>query len=541
MTTNPYIKSADSFANNSSDYFPRLDQSYLSQIQTQIKSRQEMIQSGKKYRRELFGLMRQEENLSFRERFDEVKAIIQDYEKFLLWINKHQDNYQIFSLKLIQNIQQNLSTEFTILLQKENKRQEMEQRFQTDHLVSALKNKGKLELLTFMFGLGRISLLLLQKLELLTNCIKKLIFVVQSQKNLVLQIKQQFNEYNEFYQFQKELIQGKDQATEEFKNVVNFEQNLSPILINLESLTNQFINVYSQLEAIIKEVEALEDNFLTLDSDQLFYLKADPISAQLIKLLIPSPNSQQKLILALQKSPTQEITLDGFSLFDDFFVLHQTIKSFQASIDNYFEKYREFFSKLNCQIIVVNSQDNNNNHHSKSIDPSPHNAPDSAKIKLVSTQGVDYQKLQQLLKDNKWKEADYETYKLMLIVLKKKEGDHIYQQDLKIFSCEDFTLIDQLWSEYSQGRFGFTKQREIWFDCGGKSGVYDDKIAQLFGDRIGWKRRNSWLNYNDLIFNLNAPFGHLPLIRVQYGGKSILFSRKIIHLIASKLEECERQ
>lgn len=538
MNTNPYTKSATSFVNYSSDYFPCLDQSYLSQIQSQIKSRQEMIEGGKKYRRELFGLIRQEENLSFRERFDEVKAIIQDYDTLLLWINKHQENYQIFSLKLIQNIQQNLKTEFTILLEKENKREEMEQRFQTDHLVSALKNKGKLEILTFIFGLGRISLLLLQKLELLTNGIKFLISVVESHKNLVLQIKQQFNEYNEFYQFQQYLKQGEIQATEKLKNIVNFEQNLSPILSNLQSLTNQFINVDSQLMTIIKEVEALEDNFLTLDSDPLFCLKADPISVQLINLLIPSPNSQQKLILALQKAPSQEITLEGFSLFDDFFVLNQTIKSFQVSIDNYFEKYRDFFSKLNCKMITVNSQSNNNHH--KSMDISSQNSDNSASFELVSKMGVNYHKLQDLLKAYKWKEADYETYKLMVIVLKKKEGDNIYQEDLKIFSCEDFKLIDQLWSEYSQGRFGFTKQREIWFDCGGKSGVYDDKIAQLFGDRVGWKRRNCWLNYNDLIFNLNAPFGHLPLIKVQYGGKSILFSRKIIGLIASKLEECER-
>jgi hypothetical protein len=80
----------------------------------------------------------------------------------------------------------------------------------------------------------------------------------------------------------------------------------------------------------------------------------------------------------------------------------------------------------------------------------------------------------------------------------------------------------------------FTKVKSF-----GSSVDTDDQIAQKFGERVGWKRRNSWLNYGDLIFDLNAPSGHLPLIRVQYGGKNILFSRKILPLVVDKLAQCE--
>ncbi|WP_258004813.1 GUN4 domain-containing protein [Cylindrospermopsis raciborskii] len=30
-------------------------------------------------------------------------------------------------------------------------------------------------------------------------------------------------------------------------------------------------------------------------------------------------------------------------------------------------------------------------------------------------------------------------------------------------------------------------------------------------DRVGWRKQDSWLNYNDLNFSLSAETGHLPV------------------------------
>ncbi len=73
---------------------------------------------------------------------------------------------------------------------------------------------------------------------------------------------------------------------------------------------------------------------------------------------------------------------------------------------------------------------------------------------------------------------------------------------------DDLRTIDQLWVKYSQGRFGFSVQKKIWLQCGGK--VDYDTECEL-GDRVGWRKGGRWLNYDDLTFNKQAQEGPLPL------------------------------
>jgi hypothetical protein len=73
--------------------------------------------------------------------------------------------------------------------------------------------------------------------------------------------------------------------------------------------------------------------------------------------------------------------------------------------------------------------------------------------------------------------------------------------------------MDQLWLKYSDGKFGFSVQKEIWTSpqVGGKVGEYDyDKYKKL-ADMVGWRKGGNWLSYpSDFIFNTNALQGHLP-------------------------------
>ncbi|MFM6516892.1 MAG: GUN4 domain-containing protein, partial [Microcystis panniformis] len=94
----------------------------------------------------------------------------------------------------------------------------------------------------------------------------------------------------------------------------------------------------------------------------------------------------------------------------------------------------------------------------------------AANIALKSAKGVNYSRLQRLLAAGMWKEADRETGKVMLhaalgederLASWLREGwvdtTHIYN-----FPCEDLRTIDQLWLHYSNGKFGFSVQKEIY-------------------------------------------------------------------------------
>jgi hypothetical protein len=123
-----------------------------------------------------------------------------------------------------------------------------------------------------------------------------------------------------------------------------------------------------------------------------------------------------------------------------------------------------------------------------------------------------YTHLQNLLAEQHWQAADEETAKLMLRIAARETEGWLDPQAIAQFPCADLKIMDQLWTEYSHGRFGFKAQKNIWLECGGQIS-YDTECR--LGSRVGWYADGKgWLYFyeNNRIFNLTAPPGHLPLL-----------------------------
>ena len=116
----------------------------------------------------------------------------------------------------------------------------------------------------------------------------------------------------------------------------------------------------------------------------------------------------------------------------------------------------------------------------------------------------------------KWKEADRETSKVMLHAANREKEGWLRLKDIDNLACEDLRLIDQLWRESSQGKFGFRVQKEIYQNLGGTR-RWKEEVVEKFGDQVGWRRGGRWLNYSDLTYNLTASRGHLPTAKVRGG------------------------
>ena len=131
---------------------------------------------------------------------------------------------------------------------------------------------------------------------------------------------------------------------------------------------------------------------------------------------------------------------------------------------------------------------------------------------LSSECNIDYTRLRDLLKAEEWKAADLETAHRMLEAVGRGEDDWIRYEELAHFPCADLRTIDRLWVKYSQGRFGFSVQKEIYVKCGAKlDGKYPgDKIWDRFGDQVGWRVKGKWIYSGTVKFNTSAPSGHLP-------------------------------
>jgi len=81
---------------------------------------------------------------------------------------------------------------------------------------------------------------------------------------------------------------------------------------------------------------------------------------------------------------------------------------------------------------------------------------------LVSVTGVDYTRLRALLSNSKWQEANQETWNVMCQAARKNTGSVLSTEDIKQISCDDLKTIDGLWKQYSQGRYGFSAQNQIY-------------------------------------------------------------------------------
>lgn len=132
-------------------------------------------------------------------------------------------------------------------------------------------------------------------------------------------------------------------------------------------------------------------------------------------------------------------------------------------------------------------------------------------------QGSKYQKLETLLKAQWWREADQETYRLMITTVGKERGQLFDREDFLNFPCDDLKTIDGLWVKYSGGKFGFSVQQRIYVEAGNPlDGEYHEKAWDEFCDRVGWRKGNSSVSYSNLKADLHlSPPGEFP---VGWGG-----------------------
>ncbi|MEM1169615.1 MAG: GUN4 domain-containing protein [Cyanobacteria bacterium P01_H01_bin.35] len=137
---------------------------------------------------------------------------------------------------------------------------------------------------------------------------------------------------------------------------------------------------------------------------------------------------------------------------------------------------------------------------------------DDKTIKVWTGLNADYSKLEKLLAEGKWKEADMETENIMLQVANRKSEAWLDNVSISKFPCSDLKKIDQVWVEKSNGSFGFSVQKPIYLETGNKPRNFQEEAYKLFGKTVGWYQNENWLKYDQLAFDFpeNSPKGHLP-------------------------------
>lgn len=137
-------------------------------------------------------------------------------------------------------------------------------------------------------------------------------------------------------------------------------------------------------------------------------------------------------------------------------------------------------------------------------------------VPLKSDRNIDYLPLQQLLAKQEFEAADRLTLQKMCELAGSAaiQRKWLYFTEVESFPSVDLLTIDTLWRLHSEGKFGFSIQREIWLSAG--------KNWDLLWDKIGWRKGSTWTRYpQEFTWNLSAPRGHLPLSNQLRGVRTI--------------------
>jgi len=124
-------------------------------------------------------------------------------------------------------------------------------------------------------------------------------------------------------------------------------------------------------------------------------------------------------------------------------------------------------------------------------------AAPAPKPKQPAEPPIDCEKLRQLLELKQWKDADFETKRLLLELVHRERDGWLQPDDIKNISSQSLLVINGLWTQYSDGRFGFSVQSKIWRSLGCQSSpemIIQTRSEYKFGKAVHWCVNDTWLS-----------------------------------------------
>lgn len=125
-----------------------------------------------------------------------------------------------------------------------------------------------------------------------------------------------------------------------------------------------------------------------------------------------------------------------------------------------------------------------------------------------------YQRLEYLLKTAQWREADDETVRVIAKLMPGRPSKHgCTSIEVSQISTKVLRTINRLWLEASDGRFGFSAQKQIWQRIRTyQSHKLDFQRSEydIFVETVGWSNEAGRVYHVDFDYLITNPKGHLP-------------------------------
>ncbi|EPS68798.1 hypothetical protein M569_05972, partial [Genlisea aurea] len=145
-----------------------------------------------------------------------------------------------------------------------------------------------------------------------------------------------------------------------------------------------------------------------------------------------------------------------------------------------------------------------------------------ASVAAPTWQFVSFELLEELLSAGNYRQADEETRRLLIVLAGDaavKRG-YVFFSEVQFISEEDLREIDRLWAQYSDNRFGYRAQKQIW--------EKSNRDFSKFFIRVEWMKKLEGSEVEqytyrafpaEFMWELEAttPAGHLPLTNALRG------------------------
>ncbi|MCA2624075.1 MAG: SUMF1/EgtB/PvdO family nonheme iron enzyme [Microcystis sp. M20BS1] len=279
---------------------PQLNRPDLLVLQDQIQERQQLIKTGKRVRNTWLGLRKKEEPLNFEETFQELERLVKDYNQLIRFLTDHKDEYRRFFQSLTEEIKEAVAVKCQKLAETERKRQSLENSIGSAELRDTLRLQ-KQQIFRTVILVGRASLLMLKKIDLISESIQKLAEDQDTQKQVFSKMIGELNGYKQVYQLQLELDSLEKEAIEMAKVAINLEQYLKPIIGQFQGLIDRVATIDGELSRSVSEVESLVQNILSSES-AVSFRKNENLSASLLNFLVTSEEKRGRLAIALERA-----------------------------------------------------------------------------------------------------------------------------------------------------------------------------------------------------------------------------------------------
>ncbi|MEH2195010.1 MAG: GUN4 domain-containing protein [Nostoc sp.] len=477
-------------------------------VQKKIRERQRLIKEGIRYNHQFGGIIKWKEEVSQGEIFEEIQLFIKDYIDIINLLENYKNSYHNFLLKLTDDLKKLFKQKYLEIKNLEDERIQLEIKNKNNLKIIEDLRWEKQENFKSVLLLTNAYFMMLEKIKLLGNGIKKLTEDTKKQEEIVQQIVKDIEVYQEIYKYQIKANKIRKEIAKIAQAAINFENSLQDYFSPFQTLIDEVVKVDEYFYATVGDIKILGDNILKHKSNLLNIGETETISETFLDFMVTSYDKKARLKDAFIESQLFDWQIDNLDLGENDVFLDKGIDL----ISNYISKQLTDQRKV-LDIAEVNFVSTTPVEKIRFIELTNNN------VTFPSNRNIDYTQLRNLLGEHKWKEADLETTKLILQVMKKDYWNEVYKEDIDNFSCQDLHIIDQLWEQYSYGYFGFSVQESIWSEMGGQ---VDYEAEKRLGDRLGWRKEGNWLDYEQLTFKLSpmTPMGHLPAKWLHYDQKT---------------------